>query len=775
MGNFCYRCMQPTIKNGVCAKCGEPETSSNGENALKPGTIVGKGRLTVGKKLGSGGFGVTYIAYDNKLQRRVALKEFMPGYLAVRKGDRIEPKPGQDQAYQKSMNSFLKEARALYELRAHPNIVHVISVFKENNTAFYTMEMLEGESFLSYLRRKKKISANRAFQMLLPIMKAIQYIHTKKMIHRDISPDNIMLCEDPSHPGAVVPKLIDFGAAHVAIEGFSLSYPGVKKNGFSPLEQNWEGNSQGPWTDVYSFCATFYSAIVGNVPVAAQTRAEADRDPLKLPRELGADIVPAMQDVLMRGLKIQYAERIQSMEQLIREMSDAAQSNQNSTVLEVSRAAVVQEPKRPTARRVFSWLLEVGLLAAGVFLLKDATLFDDLGLTGDPLILSLLIFPGVVFLLDLLLLITAGSTIGQLFFGIKTREEDGEGSPHFGSALAYAILYASYGLPIGFLLGLIWLVSGKNIGPLESLAGVTVGRRHEAPVQAHGMAGLISRPVPGTDDTSRPIREKKAEPAPEARQVPPVQEAAEKPPEKPVPAPVPAPKSEPRPEPKPQSAPKPQPAPRPQAGAYTQQTLRPQAAINQQPAASPQQPANPQPAQRPQQAAPRPQPVTPRPQPAPRSQPVVRPQSDPRAQGAQRPRSQEPASVPVQARPVRPPMPASGPKPQQPAQQKGPTASLVCLKAADTAAAVQGKAVAVRDGSRLGKSAQKATIVIPDKTVSGLHCSFRFTAGKGWSIKDEESTNGTYVNAVRLPSGGTSPLQNGAKIITGKETFEFRC
>ena len=716
--------MQATVQNGVCTKCGELESSnsSNGENALAPGTKLGKERITVGKKLGSGGFGVTYIAYDNKLKRRVALKEFMPNYLATREGTRIVPKSGQDEAYQKAMNSFMKEARALYELRAHPNIVHVISVFKENNTAYYTMEMLEGESLLNYLKRKKKISANRAFQLLLPIMKAIQYVHSKKMIHRDISPDNIMLCDNPDRAGSVIPKLIDFGAAHVAIEGYSLSYPGVKKNGFSPLEQNWEGKSQGPWTDVYSFCATFYSAIIGNVPVSAQARAEADRDPLKPPRELGADIIPEMQDVLMRGLKLHYQERIQTMDQLIMEMSRAVESTANSTMVEVSAPGVLPEPKkRPTARRVFAWLLEAGLFAAGVVYLKDSRFLKDLNLNLDPTLLALLITAGAIFLIDLLLLVSAGSTIGQLFFGLKVREEDGEGKPGFGSAMAYSLLYASFGIPVGAILGFIWLCSGKNIGPLEKLTALNVGLRNE-PVQVqHGMSGIVSKGVsepvsrhdkpavpiqmPGNpDDTLRPHDIPHAAPKPQAEPKPP---------------------SDPKPEPEVQP-PKPEPEPKP--------------------------------AQRPSSDV--------KPQPAPLHQSVQA--QKPKSEPAPRPKSEPAKPVP------HPPIPPISPQTPS-AQNQSAHARLVCTKAGETAQALLNKSVNVRDGSKMGKNPQLANIVIPDKTVSGLHCSFRFVQGKGWTVKDEESTNGTYINGVRLSSGGSSPLRDGSKITTGKETFEFKC
>ena len=696
MGDFCYRCMAPTVQNGICTRCKEPEAGNrnNGDNALVPGTLLGKGRITVGKKLGSGGFGVTYIAYDNKLKRRVALKEFMPNYLAVRQGITITPKNGQNAQYEKSMNSFIKEARALYELRAHPNIVHVLSVFKENNTAYYTMEMLEGESFLSYLKRKKKIPGNKAFQMLLPIMKAIQYVHSRKMIHRDISPDNIMLCENISRRGSVVPKLIDFGAAHVAIEGYSLSYPGVKKNGFSPLEQNWEGKAQGPWTDVYSFCATFYSALVGNVPLSAQARAAADKDPLRPPRELGGDVSPEMQNVLMRGLALQYKDRIQTMDQLIAQMTEAVENTASSTAVEVVQQAVqaAEEPKRPAARRICAWLLEAGLAAGGVILLKNSSVFDRIGIDGNPLILSVLLVLAAVFLLDLILLLSAGCTAGQLLFGLKTCGEDGEGKPGFANVLVYSLFYASFGMPVGAVLGFIWLASGKNIGPLETLCGVTVRRRREPVLEQRGFSGVISRNV------SEPAR--KAEPPADGiRNSRPEGEKNHRAGEKPGPD-YPAPKG---PGQSGHGQPHDGPAGKPQSSAGT-----------------------------------------------PEIHPKVQSSGAAASSGSSGGSAGPAATPPVQAR-------------------------LVCLSAADSAAELKGKSIPVRTGDNLGKNSQKSRIVIPDNTVSGLHCTFRFVSGKGWMIRDENSTNGTYVNGVRLPQAGTASLKNGAKIKTGKEIFEFRC
>ncbi len=480
MGKLCYCCMRLAVENGVCQNCGQPELAPNSNgNALPLGTRLCHGRLTVGKKLGNGGFGITYIAFDHKNQCRVALKEFMPSYMADRSGLQIVPHQGQMDAYVRARNSFLKEAGALRELREHPNIVHFSFAFAENNTAYYTMEMLEGESLLNYLKREKKISGENAFRILAPIMDAVEYAHRKHILHRDISPDNIMLCRNAR--GGTVVKLIDFGAAHVAIQGYSASYPGVKKNGFSPIEQNWTGDSQGPWTDVYALCATFYSAVIGGMPVAADQRANGGTDPLLPPSKRGGNISPALEAVLMRGLAVDPKARIRSVAQLKAEMQSALQQDANSEkrtvpVVNVNESAI---PKRPVGRRVGAWLIERALLllttVIAVFNIGPNRLVRSLYLLfGNGLQKIILAVFGAFALLDLILLLSAGATLGQLLCGIRVRGDDGKSKPGFGSALLYALLYNTV---IQTICGIVWLASGKNIGPLERLLALTVQRK----------------------------------------------------------------------------------------------------------------------------------------------------------------------------------------------------------------------------------------------------------------------------------------------------------
>ncbi len=774
MATMCYRCMTLSVEGGVCKKCGEPEMTAegNGPKALPPGTKLNGGRITVGKKLGSGGFGITYIAYDHRINRRIALKEFLPNYMVERKGLAMQPKGGNTEAYEKALNSFRKEARALYELRGHPNIVHVISTFAENNTAYYTMEVLEGESLLSFLRRRNKISAKEAFRLLSPIMDAVRYMHQRKMLHRDISPDNVMLCQDPGSPERVIPKLIDFGAAHVAIEGFSASYPGVKKNGFSPLEQNWAGKYQGPWTDVYSLCATFYGAVIGAVPPpaldrAVQVKAGKDADPLKPARQKGGDISEALDQVLMKGLALQYQDRIQNMDQLLSEMTqamnaDIRESDSNETVIDPP-LPVSRTMTRPAGRRLVAWMLDT-LLAHGagtaivtMELLEQGTLAPAALLERQPLLWAV---PLVVFLLQTVLLKAAKGTLGHLITGLKIQRDDtSECAMGFGFCLLYALLEPGL---IGLVCEMIFLGSGRKTGPLDNLCQAAIFRRKEVGSGSFGavmISGAVAKPA------SAPVRSVVSD-RPSQPPAPKPESAAEKPkppaepeivkPESPPVRPAPASHEGAAPQPSSQGRPaqpaQPRPAPVPQGG-----------------------PAQPASAQGSGQWKPA-QPAQMRPTPVPHggaAQPYA-------SQGQGRPaQPAQPRSVPVphgaaaQAGPSRgAPVRPAGPV-QKPAAQER-TAHLLIRKAADALANLNGKTLTLHSGDTLGKNAAQAKIVISDPTISKLHCRFLYQDGRGWLVKDENSTNGTYVNNQRIPAGGMAPLKPGTMIRTGKETMEFK-
>ncbi len=692
MAKMCYRCMMPTVEGGVCKKCGEPDIAAqgNGPKALPPGLQLNGGRITVGKKLGSGGFGITYIAFDHKLNRRVALKEFLPNYMADREGNNIVPKQGNNEAYLKAMNSFRKEARALYELRGHPNIVHVINTFRENNTAYYTMELLDGESLLALLKRRKKISGEEAYKLLFPIMDAIRYMHRQNILHRDISPDNIMLCHDPGNPGRVIPKLIDFGAAHVAIEGYSSSYPGVKKNGFSPLEQNWAGKFQGPWTDIYSLCATFYGAVIGTVPTPAVDRAEAmnsakGEDPLKPARQMGGDISEEMDSVLMKGLALNHQDRIQTMDELMRKLTDARNRATNETIIDLPQPET-HESSRPVGRRIIAWILDtaLGLGVSGVLgmMMVDGRLRAE----DEPLRMIYLSIPLVLFLLNWILVKAAKGTLGQLLTGLKIQRDDmSEDSLGAGYAFLYALLHPGL---IGMICGIVYIASGKRVGPLEGLCDGVIRRRGETTNDSFG-AVVISKSV------SKPVSQ---EPSSAIRQEPVVQ--------------IP-------------EAPKPQQTPE----------VHPQ---EQKHAPVPPKPARAQ---------------TPTPKQA--AQPAGRP-------------------IPQAAvKPVQQPGPKPAGQPAVPAPA-AETAHLLIRKTDDSLVNMVGKILTIHSGDTLGKNPAMAKVVIPDPTISKLHCRFAYYVGRGWAVKDENSTNGTFVNEQRLPSGGIAPMKAGTLIRVGKEIIEFK-
>ena len=297
--------------------------------ALAKGTELDDGSIVIEDKIGQGGFGITYLAIDRKKQREIVLKEFYPDYMVVRQTDNsLRVAPEHRTSFEKSLRGFIREARIINELKRHPNVVKVYFFMEENNTAYYGMERLHGMDLRHYaeVMRKKTghpMDAVTAFRSLRPIMKALEFTHESKVLHRDISPDNIFMHEVENERGKtdIVPKLIDFGAAYIAIDSFTQTHPNVRKNGYSPIEQTMPPEHQGTWSDVYALSATFYALIVGKPPISAMDRANSEV--LLSPLQMGAVINEAANEVVMEGLAFRYTERIQSIAEFERRMAIA--------------------------------------------------------------------------------------------------------------------------------------------------------------------------------------------------------------------------------------------------------------------------------------------------------------------------------------------------------------------------------------------------------------------------------------------------------------------
>jgi len=276
----CMKCMHPLAAGEtVCPECGRAYGSVNAESfALKPGTIL-EGKYLVGEMLGQGGFGITYIGFDLLLEQKVAIKEYYPmstgmvsreGHSTVVWSSAMMGKTGT----QKGFDSFLKEARKMAKLGGIPGVVGVKSVFIQNETAYIVMDFIEGETLLKKLQKNGPMDFDSCVKLMTPIMQALSEVHEHGIIHRDISPDNIMVRPD----GKLI--LLDLGAAKdLDIQGNDGSVQSsqmVAKHGFSPIEQYSKSGKVGPWTDIYAMAATIYYCCTGILPPPATDRTIDD-------------------------------------------------------------------------------------------------------------------------------------------------------------------------------------------------------------------------------------------------------------------------------------------------------------------------------------------------------------------------------------------------------------------------------------------------------------------------------------------------------------------
>ena len=294
----------------VCPLCGYFKGSGVQEAYyLEPGTVL-KGQYLLGKVLGYGGFGVTYIGYDNKLQRKIAVKEYLPSDYATRKPGTKEPVIYSGDAREQFMaglSSFLEEARNLAGFSGIPEIVDIYDCFQENGTGYIVMEYLKGKTVKELLAREGRFPYQKAEEIILHVLDGLEAVHKEGIIHRDIAPDNIFITDE----GEI--KLLDFGAARYAASIYSRSLSVILKPGYAPEEQYRSHGQQGAWTDIYGVGATFYRMITGERPPESLERMV--EDDLKRPSELGVEIPPEKEEILMKSLKVQMEDRIQSAEE----------------------------------------------------------------------------------------------------------------------------------------------------------------------------------------------------------------------------------------------------------------------------------------------------------------------------------------------------------------------------------------------------------------------------------------------------------------------------
>ena len=360
---LCMGCMEKVNdKYEVCPYCGYVDgTPAKEAYHMEPGSIL-QGRYIVGKVIGYGGFGVTYIGYDPVFECKIAIKEYLPGEFATRCAGTNEVtifSGEKEEQFVGGIVKFLEEARRLAKFKNTAGIVRINDSFNENNTAYIVMEYLDGETLKEKIEREGKLSLEESLNIIMPILEALKEVHKEGILHRDISPDNIFITKK----GEV--KLLDFGAARYATTTHSKSLSVIVKPGYAPQEQYRSRGDQGTWTDVYACAATLYKMITGVTPEDSMERG--NKDTLVAPSKLGIKLPKNKENAIMNALNLRIEDRTQTAEDFENELS-----TENSVKLIKVHLKKMDMGRWPLWLKITSGLAAasilvfVGLLATGV-------------------------------------------------------------------------------------------------------------------------------------------------------------------------------------------------------------------------------------------------------------------------------------------------------------------------------------------------------------------------------------------------------------------------
>lgn len=321
---LCMGCMELLENTSVpCPKCGfSLKDYQQPENGMPPYEIL-NGKYLVGKVIGIGGFGITYIGWDFYQSKKVCIKEYFPKGVAKREQTTtysteystysmdVFTVNTKKAAYLGGLKGYIKEAETLSKFYGMPGIVSVRDFFYGNKTAYIVMEYIDGINFRQFAKSSGGVLQSYIlFELLKDVIKALNSVHKAGVIHRDISPDNIMLNDK------FKAKLIDFGASKHSGAGQETSI--FLKHGYAPIEQYDRNGNQGPWTDVYSLCATMYYLLTGIKLQKAYERVAEDKTiPLNM---FNIEIEDYQANAILKGLNVQIEDRYQSMAELYYEL-----------------------------------------------------------------------------------------------------------------------------------------------------------------------------------------------------------------------------------------------------------------------------------------------------------------------------------------------------------------------------------------------------------------------------------------------------------------------
>ncbi len=394
-------CMGRKGKAAVCAQCDYFDQGPENPQQLPPRTVLEE-NYVIGRALGQGGFGITYLAWDLELNKKLAIKEHFPLHISTRAQDHLTVSPISYKSrteMEYGLEKFAEEAKALSHFKDHPGIVNILDFLHANGTAFIVMVYVEGRDLKQYLiQRGGKISFEAGLKFLFPLMTALEDIHRYGIVHRDISPDNIYVQEN----GAV--KILDFGATRYAMGEQSRSLSVVLKPGYAPEEQYRSRGKQGPWTDIYALGATFYRTITGKVPPEATDRMA--EDDLEMPSRLGVAVPSSSEAALMKALAVKAENRFQNVTAFRKAMMPArigplpapavAGPVLVAPVVEKKPGKILVEHEAHSVRLPKVWLLTT--VSVLLLILFVATIMQG-SIWGPQVIIPVILFGVMVFVL----------------------------------------------------------------------------------------------------------------------------------------------------------------------------------------------------------------------------------------------------------------------------------------------------------------------------------------------------------------------------------------